>query len=100
MIMEFTYYPYNGRNVEKVEERWGVYKLADGLKKIIFLGRGNVRKHLGKHLPEGPDPAEDVEYFSIEYFDTGDEAYAAWEEQMRNHYNRFGTYPKYNKPLE
>lgn len=98
--MEFTYYPYTVKNVEKVEERWGVYKLADGLKKIVFLGRGNIHKHLDKHLPDGPSPAEDVEYFSVEYFDTSEEAYNSWEEQMRSHYNRFGRYPKYNKPLD
>ena len=100
MIMEFTYYPYTEKNVEKVEKRWGVYKLADSLKKVVFIGRGNVKKHLPKHLPDGPRPAEGVEFFSIEYFDTGEEALKSWEEQMNNYYKRFGRYPKYNQPLE
>jgi hypothetical protein len=100
MIMEFTYYPYTEKNVNKVEERWGVYKLAGRSKRVLFLGRGNVRKHLAKHLPEGKTPAEEAEYFSIEYYDTGEEAYEAWEEQMREFKDKFGKWPKYNKPLD
>ena len=37
MIMEFTYYPYTEKNVSKVEKRWGVYKLANDLKKVVFI---------------------------------------------------------------
>lgn len=100
MLMEFTYYPYTEKNTAKVEEGWGVYKLADGLKKVVFLGRGNIKKHIPKHLPEGEAPADEVEFFSIEYYDNGEEALEAWEEMMRTHYKRFGKYPKYNQPLD
>lgn len=100
MIMEFTYYLYNEKNVGKVEKKWGVYKLANALKKVVFIGKGNVQKHLPKHLPDGAVPAEDAEFFSIEYFDSGEEAVEAWEEQMRDFYKRWGKYPKYNKPLD
>ena len=100
MIMEFTFYPYVKKNVEKVEENWGVYKLADSLKKVVFIGRGNIKKHLPKHLPDGPVPADKVEYFSIEYYDSGEETYEAWEEMLKDHYNKFGKYPKYNKSLD
>jgi hypothetical protein len=100
MIMEFTFYPFEEKYVDKVEENWGIYKLADGLKKVVFIGRGNIRKHLPKHLPGGDSPAEDVEFFSIEYYDSGEEAYEAWEEMMKNFNKKFGKYPKYNKPLE
>ncbi len=100
MIMEFTYYPYNEKNVGKVEKRWGVYKLAGRSKRILFIGRGNIKKHLPKHLPDGPAPAEDVEYFSVEYYDSGEDAAKAWEEAMEEFYDRNGKYPKYNKPMD
>ncbi|MFO8051279.1 MAG: hypothetical protein R6V01_06220 [Thermoplasmatota archaeon] len=100
MLMEFTFYPYERKNVEKVEEGWGIYKLADDLKKIIFIGRGNIKKHLFKHLPDGPEPAEDAKYFSIEYYDSGEDAYEAWEEMVRNHNRKFGKYPEYNQPMD
>ncbi len=96
--MEFTYYPYVEKNVEKVEKRWGVYKLAGASKRILFIGRGNIKKHLPKHLPDGPSPADDVEFFSIEYYETGEEAKKAWDEAMEEFYERNGKYPKYNKP--
>jgi len=51
MIMEFTFYPYTEKFVSQVEKRWGLYRLADELKKPIFIGKGNVQKHLLKHLP-------------------------------------------------
>ncbi len=100
MIMEFTYYPYTEKKAAKVEKRWGVYKLANGIKKVVFIGRGNVKKRIPKHLPDGPAPAEDAEFFSVEYFDTGEEAMESWEEQMREFQERYGKCPKYNEPLE
>ena len=100
MLMEFTYYPYTDKNVEKVEKRWGVYKLADSSKRVVFIGRGNVQKHLPKHLPDGKTPAEGVEFFSLEYFDSGEEAIEAWEEQLREFHDKFGKWPKYNQPLD
>jgi len=96
MIMEFTFYPYDEKHVDKVEERWGIYKLADHSKRVLFIGRGNVKKHLFKHLPEGDSPAEGSEYFSVEYYDTRNEAMEAWEEQMESHRKRFGRPPEYN----
>jgi len=100
MLAEFSYHPYNRKNVEKVEERWGVYKLADHAKRVLFLGRGNVKKHLQKHLPDSEAPAEGVKFFSVEYFESGEEAFEEWRNQMRTHHKRFDSYPKYNKPLE
>jgi hypothetical protein len=96
MIMEFTFYPYVEKNLDKVEERWGVYKLADHSKRILFIGRGNVRKHLYDHLPGAKAPAEGAEYFSVEFFDTRDEAVQAWTEQVQEHRAKFGELPKYN----
>ncbi|MFW3145536.1 MAG: hypothetical protein ACMUIE_01840 [Thermoplasmatota archaeon] len=100
MIMEFTFYPFEEKYVSKVEKRWGVYKLADNLKKVVFIGRGNVQKHLPKHLPGGNAPAEDAVYFSVEYFDTGEEAYEAWESQLKSFQKRYGKSPIYNKSLD
>ncbi|MEA3558795.1 MAG: hypothetical protein U9R75_06020 [Candidatus Thermoplasmatota archaeon] len=100
MIMEFTFYPFVAKNVEKVEDSWGIYKLADGLKKVVFIGRGNIGTHLPKHLPDGTSPADDVEYFSFEYYDSGEEAYEAYEDMLKDHYKKFGKYPRYNKPLD
>ena len=97
MIMEFTFYPYTEKNVLKVEKRWGVYKLADMSKRILFIGRGNIRKHLIKHLPDGEAPAEEAEFFMIEYYESGDEAKEAWEEMLENYENKFGSLPKYNQ---
>lgn len=98
MIMEFTYYPYEAKNVAKVEKKWGVYKLAGRSKRVLFIGRGNIAKHLPKHLPEGESPADDAEFFSIEYYRTGDEALEAWNEAMDEFYDRNGKFPRYNAP--
>lgn len=98
MIMEFTYYPYNEKNVSKVEKRWGVYKLANSIKKVVFIGKGNVQKHLPKHLPDGTAPTDDAEFFSVEYFDSGEETVESWEEQLRDFRKRNGKHPKYNQP--
>lgn len=98
--MEFTYYPYTEKNVNKVEKRWGVYKLANNIKKVVFIGRGNVKKRLPKHLPDGPAPAEDAEFFSVEYFETGEEAMESWEELMKEFQKKYGKSPKYNGPME
>lgn len=98
--MEFTYYPYEEKNVDKVEKRWGVYKLADRSKRVLFIGRGNIRKHLPKHLPEGDSPAIEAEFFSIEYYNDGDSAKEAWEEAMEEFHERNGKHPKYNSPMD
>ena len=100
MLMEFTWYPYTEKMVSKAEKRWGVYKLAGHSKKVLFLGRGNVQKHLPKHLPGSKAEAEGVEFFCVEYYDTPEEAHAEWEEAMRDFEKKFDKYPKYNKPLE
>lgn len=97
MIMEFTFYPYNDKNVAGVEKRWGIYRLADELKKPVFIGKGNVQKHLQKHLPSSDAPAEDVKFFSVEYFDTAEEAETAWKEALEEYRHKHGTLPKYNK---
>ncbi|MDG6225121.1 MAG: hypothetical protein QCI82_06370 [Candidatus Thermoplasmatota archaeon] len=97
MIMEFTFYPYVEKNIEKVEERWGVFKLADRSKKVVFIGRGNIRKHLFNHLPDGKAPAEDAVFFSIEYFDTKEEAMEAWIEQVEAYQSKFHSLPLYNR---
>ncbi len=100
MIMEFTYYPYEEKNVEKVEKKWGVYKLAGRSKRILFIGRGNLKKHLPKHLPEGDTPADEAEFFSIEYYESGEESLKAWEEAMEEFYDRNSKHPKYNAPMD
>jgi len=100
MLMEFTYYPYNNKFVDKVEERWGVYRLASSSKRILFIGRGNIKKHLLKHLPDGPSPAADVAFFSIEYYETGEEAATAWKEALEEYESKFGSPPLYNKKEE
>jgi hypothetical protein len=41
-----------------------------------------------------------VEYFSVEYYDSGEDAAKAWEEAMEEFYDRNGKYPKYNKPMD
>jgi hypothetical protein len=98
--MEFTYYPYEEKNVDKVEKNWGVYKLADRSKRVLFIGRGNISKHLPKHLPEGEAPALEAEFFSIEYYNSGEDAKQAWEEAMEEFHDRNGKYPKYNAPMD
>ncbi len=100
MIMEFTYYPYTVKNVGKVEKRWGIYKLASSSKRILFIGRGNLQKRLPIHLPNGKSPAEGVEYFSIEYYDSGEDAMETWKELLQEHRDKFGKVPEYNKPLD
>ena len=100
MLMEFTWYPYTEKFVKKAEKRWGVYKLAGHSKKVLFFGRGNVQKHLPKHLPGSKGEAEGVEFFCVEYFESSEEAFAEWEEAMRDFKKKFEKYPKYNKPLD
>lgn len=95
--MEFTFYPYTGKNVDKVDERWGVYKLADHSKHILFIGRGNVKRHLYDHLPEGKAPADGAEFFSIEYYESHEEAMEAWNEQIESFKGKFGDLPRYNR---
>jgi hypothetical protein len=94
--MEFTYYPYQEKYVEKVEERWGIYILADRSKRILFIGKGNVRKHLHTHLPDGKAPAEGVEFFQVEYYKDQDQAKSAWIEQIESFKRKTGSLPKYN----
>ena len=100
MIVEFSWYAYERKNVDRVEKKWGVYKLADHSKRVLFLGKGNVRKHLAKHLPDEDAPAPDVEFFSVEYFDSGEEAHEAWLEYMREYKRKYNDYPKYNRSLD
>jgi hypothetical protein len=100
MLVEFTFYPYTEKHVSMVEKRWGIYRLADASKKLLFLGKGNVLKHLGKHLPGAEAEAPDAAFFSVEYFDTYEEARSAWEDALAEHVNKHGTYPKYNKAVE
>jgi hypothetical protein len=97
VIMEFTYYPYDEKFVEKVDERWGVYTLADRSKRVVFIGRGNVKKHLLEHLPHGRSPAEEAEFFQLEYFKDKAEAQSAWLEQVEAYQNKHGSLPKYNR---
>ena len=85
MIVDFTWYPYTEKNVLKVEKRWGIYRLADSSKRVLFISKGNVKKHLPKHLPDADAPASDVEFFSIEYCDSGEEAHEIWEETLREY---------------
>jgi hypothetical protein len=99
MIMEFTFYPYTRKNVENVEERWGVYKLADDLKRVIFIGRGNIKKHLSSHLPDNELPVDEAEYFQIEYYDSGEEAYEAWKDTIGSYRKKWGTVPEYNEDI-
>ncbi len=96
VIMEFTYYPYEEKFVEKVEERWGVYTLADRSKRVVFIGRGNVKKHLFQHLPGGKIPADDAEFFQVEYFKDKDEAQNGWLDQVEAFKRKHGVLPKYN----
>ena len=99
MIMEFTFYPFDEKHVDQVEEKWGVYKLADDLKRVVFIGRGNVRKHLQSHLPDGEKPAEDASFFQVEYYDSGEEAYEAWSDIITTFKKKWGSVPEYNAPL-
>jgi hypothetical protein len=96
MLMEFTYYPYEAKFVEKVEERWGVYTLADRSKRVLFIGKGNVRKHLYEHLPDGTVPAEGAEFFQVEYYKDKAESMDAWIEMVENYKRKHGSLPKYN----
>ncbi len=97
MIMEFTFYPYTEKFVSQVEKRWGLYRLADELKKPIFIGKGNVQKHLLKHLPGSETPADGARFFSVEYFAAPEEAETAWREALDEFKAKHGTLPKYNK---
>lgn len=97
MIMEFTFYPFNEKYVSQVEKKWGVYKLADELKKLVFIGKGNVQKHLPKHLPGSSAPAEDVKFFSVEYCGSQEEAEAAWKESLEEFVAKHDKPPKYNR---
>lgn len=96
MLMEFTYYPYEEKYVGKVEERWGVYTLADHSKRVLFIGKGNVRKHLMEHLPGGTSPAEGVEFFQVEYYKDKAESNDAWIEMVATFKSKHGSLPKYN----
>ena len=98
MIVEYSWYAYDEKKVDKVEKSWGLYKLADSSKRVLFLGKGNVKKHLLKHLPGGSSPTPDVAYFSVEYFDSSKEAHEIWQEYMDEYVKRYGKYPKYNRP--
>jgi hypothetical protein len=97
MIMEFTFYPYTDKYVSQVEKRWGLYRLADELKKPVFIGKGNVQKHLQKHLPGSEYPADDAKFFSVEYFETQKDAEGAWKEALDEFKKKHGDLPRYNR---
>lgn len=99
MGFEQRWITYTKSMVQNVENRHGVYVLANVEGRPLYLGAGRVRDQLVSHYPGlGDDPIAGVSQFRYRFTDDREEARRKKDRLLEKFKRKRGTLPQFNEP--
>ena len=88
---------YKKEHVQKVDNVYAVYELADKLKEVIYIGEGELRERLLAHIIGGNDPIPTTSHFRFEKTTSKTRCVQRQNALLAEFKRRYGRLPKYNQ---
>ena len=88
---------YTKDDIRTIPSVYGVYELADGSRRTVYIGEGNLHNRLMAHFTTGSDPTPGISYFR--YVTTGSKQRAVQRQNvlLSEFMKKHGRLPKYNQ---
>ena len=88
---------YKKEQVQKVDNVFAVYELADKLNEVIYIGEGKLRERLLAHITSGSDPIPTTSHFRFETTGSKTRCVQRQNALLAEFKRRYGRLPFYNQ---